>query len=316
MPNGRELFIGTNLNGESILMLMAVEEGSSRQVRLPESRWRNAWPAISDDGRYVGVATGRFDGEPVVKLFNVEDGSAQVVTESPCGRNRYQIEPSWDGGRFLYCESTGDRKEYRAVSPGGRSELLLSYSGDARWGPSVGVRGDRVAFTRNEDGNGELLVATAGGGEGRKLVTLPGSIGGMQGPVWSPDGRMILTGYARPGAEDVEALVVRLSAEGQLDGAPIVLDMEGGPLWWHWAQWLPDGSGFVISGMGGGTTLGTGVWLISLDPEVSPVNLTADDPYPIGGFVLSPDGSQIVYSSERPGGSSVWKVELGDPLVR
>jgi Tol biopolymer transport system component len=189
----------------------------------------------------------------------------------------------------------------------------MSYFGDVRSLPSIGVRGDLLAFTKNEGGNGSLLVAAPGGGEGQPLVTLPGSIGslGMQGPVWSPDGRMIVTGYARPGAEDVEALVVRLSAEGQLDGEPTILDMEEGPLWWWNPQWLPDGSGFVVSAL-----LGGGVWLVYLDPEVDPVNLTADDPHPIGLFVLSPDGSQIVYSSERPGGSSVWKVEVGDSPVR
>jgi Tol biopolymer transport system component len=314
MPNGRELFMETQLDGETVFMLMAVEAGGTRQVRLPEPRWRGTSPTISDEGRYVGFVTGRYDEEPTVKTFDLQDGSVQLVTDSPCGRNRYQLWPTWDGDRFLYCESAGDRHEYRAVSPGGLPELLMSYSGDVRSLPSVGVRGNRVAFTKNEGENGSLLVATAGREDARSLVTLPGRIGalGMQGPVWSPDGRTIVVGYARPGGEDVEALLVRLTADGQLDGEPTILELEGGPLWWWDPQWLPDGGGLVIGGMGSATVLDLGVWMVSLDPEVNPVELTADDPNPIGGFVLSPDGRQIVYSSERPSGSSFWKVELGD----
>lgn len=305
----------TQLNGEAVYMLMAVNGGATRHIQLPEPKWRNVSPVISDDGRYVGWVTGKADENPVVKLFNMEDGSVRMVTESPCGRS--QLWPTWDGQQLLYCEERGDRHEYRALTPGGTSELLLSYSANLESLPGIGVRGNRVAFTENEGENGSLLVATAGRDNAQRLVTLPGRIGaqGMQGPVWSPDGRTIVVGYARPGAEDVEAMCVRLTADGQIDGEPTILELDGGPKWWWDPGWLPDGGGFVIGGMGSDTSLDTGVWLVSLDLGVNPVELTADDPHAIGAFVLSPDGRQIVYSSERPSGSSFWKVELGESII-
>ncbi|MCJ7630150.1 MAG: hypothetical protein MUO50_17390, partial [Longimicrobiales bacterium] len=314
MPNGREVFMETQLNGETVYMLMAVQGGATRQIQLPEPKWRRDSPAISDDGRYVVWAVGGADESPVVKLFDVENSSVRVVTDSPC---RSQLWPTWDDDRFLYCEVRGDSYEYRAYSPSGSSELLLGYPAAEESQPGIGVRGNKVAFTENEGENGSLLVVTVGRDDGRRLVTLPGRIGaqGMQGPVWSPDGRTIVAGYARPGAEDVEALVVRLTADGEIDGEPTILELEGGPKWWWDPQWLPDGSGFVTGGMGSTTTLDTGVWLVNLDPELNPVELTADDTHQVWGFVLSPDGRQIIYSSERPTGSSFWKVELADSII-
>lgn len=315
MPDGRQVFMSTQLNGETLYMLMDVETGGTHQIQFPEPMWRGRSPAISDDGRYVGWVTGRFDeNSPAVKLLDVEEGSVQVVTGSPCRLNH--LWPMWDRGRLLFCEEQGDRQEYRALTPEGASEVLLSYPADAEDLPGIGVRGDWVAFTENDGETGSLLL-TSPGEEPRRLVTLPGAIGspGMQFPVFAPDGRAIVVGYARPGAEDVEAVVVRLTADGSVDGEPMILELEGGPLWWWDPQWLPDGSGLVIFGMGGATTLDNGIWLVRLDPSAEPVDLTADDPDHLSGFFcLSRDGRQIVYSSERPGGSSIWKVELGDPI--
>ncbi|MFH1763825.1 MAG: hypothetical protein ABIF09_06505, partial [Gemmatimonadota bacterium] len=100
MPSGREVFMETQLNGETVYMLMAVQGGATRQIQLPEPRWRRDSPAISDDGRYVVWAVGGADESPVVKLFDVEDSSVRVVTDSPCS---YQLWPTWDDDRFLYC---------------------------------------------------------------------------------------------------------------------------------------------------------------------------------------------------------------------
>lgn len=307
MPDGRHVFMETQLNGETLYMLLDVESGGTRQIRLPEPV-RD--PAISSDARYVGGITGRFDEEnPVVKLFDVEEGSVQVVTDSPCNLKR--IWPKWDGERFLYCETRGLRQEYRALTPGGVSEVLLSFPADAEDFPGIGVQGDRVAFTENDGEEGSLLLTTPGNDAPRRLVTLPGTVGWVN-PVFAPNGRAILVGYGRPGAWEGEVLVVRLTADGELDGNPLVLELDGGPPLWWGAQWLPDGSGFVMRGMGAGASLQYGIYLVRLDPEMQPVELTSFGPRGSSRFCLSPDGRYIVYSSQRPAGNSIWKVELGD----
>ena len=87
---------------------------------------------------------------------------------------------------------------------------------------------------------------------------------------------------------------------------------ESGPKWWFVTQWLPDESGFLVLGMGAEGLMDTNVWLISLDPRVAPVALTADDPQSVWNFRLSPDGRYVAYSSETQLGGSIWKVDLGE----
>jgi Tol biopolymer transport system component len=313
MPDGRQLFMQTQLDGETVYMLMDVESGSTRQIQLPEPVWRESTPpAISGNGRYVGWVTGRLDEEiPVVKLLDVENGTVHQVTDSPCRLNR--LWPMWDGGRFLYCEERGSRQEYRALTPGEASEILIEYPADVETFPGIGVRGDRVAFTENDGDEGAIFLTGPGTDEPRRLVALPGAIGkpGFQPPVFAPDGRTIVVGHTRPDGAGLKALVVRLTAEGGVSGDPLILELEGGPLWWGGPQWLPDGRGFVIQDL-----LDRRIWLVHLDPATEPVELTSGIPDNnlSWGFSLSPDGRQIAYSLVRPGGSSIWKVELGDSI--
>jgi Tol biopolymer transport system component len=308
MPDGDEVFVRTQLDGQTVYMLQSVDGGATRAVALPEPAWRGSLPALSDDGRYVVWLTGEDTEPPVLKLFDAQNGTVRVVTDVPCRPT--QLPPGWDGDRFLYCDEDGTRHEYRASTPDGVSRRLLTYEADAASWPGIGVRGDRVAFTENRSGEGSLMLARAPGQEPRQLVTLPGRLGarGMQGPVWSPDGRVLVVGYARPGAEDVEALVVRVTDQGEGVGEPTILELEDGPAWWWDPQWLPDGSAFVTGGMY--PNLDTGIWLVSLDPATDPEELTADDPNSVWHFALSPDGRRVVYSGERPSGASFWKVEF------
>jgi Tol biopolymer transport system component len=136
----------------------------------------------------------------------------------------------------------------------------------------------------------------------------------MQGPVWSPDGRLVVVGYAAPDADDLAALIVEVSNDGERVAEPRILDIEPGPDWWWDLQWLPDSRGFLILGMGSDTTVDTDIWLVSLDPNDDPVKLTADDPSSVWSFALSPNGRHIVYSSDVVLGSSFWRVDLSDAL--
>lgn len=308
MPGGEEVFVRTQLDGEVVYMLESVDGGATRAVALPEPAWRGTPPALSDDGRYVVWLTGEDTEPPVLKLFDVQNETVRDVTDAPCRPT--QLPPTWEGDRFLYCGKDGTRHEYRASTPDGASRPLLAYEADAASWPGIGVRGNRIAYTENHGEEGSLLLARGADPKARRLITLPGAIGakGMQGPVWSPDGRALVVGYARPGAEDVEALVVRVSDGADLVGEPTILELQDGPAWWWDPQWLPDGSAFVTGGMY--PNLDTGIWLVSLDPETDPEELTADDPSPVWHFALSPDGRSIVYSGERPSGASFWKVEF------
>ena len=96
---------------------------------------------------------------------------------------------------------------------------------------------------------------------------------------------------------------------GEVVGEPLML--EGGGI----GQWMPDSRHFLGGGnWGGEDQWGAGVWLVSLDPDVPPVPVSADLKESIWYFKLSPDGRYIAFESEMPRGSSIWRVDLGDIL--
>jgi Tol biopolymer transport system component len=81
--------------------------------------------------------------------------------------------------------------------------------------------------------------------------------------------------------------------------------------WWG-LRWLPDDEGLVLLAMGRTSAIDTDLLLFDLregrDP--GPRNLTDADPYSVWQFLLSPDGSQLVYGSERPMSAALHRMRL------
>jgi Tol biopolymer transport system component len=314
---GREVFFQTELNGQRVYMLAPLDGSAMRQVPLPEPKWGKSMPQLSGDTRHVLWVAGKDASlPPVLKLLSVEDNRTEVITESPCGLGGFR--PTGDGEEYVYCTERDGRNEYRASRVDGPSRLVRSFpKSTGPWAaPSPDVHGDRITYVENTGQDGALYVALAGQEEARRVVAREGRIGtrGMQGPVWSPDGRLVVVGYAAPDADDLAALIVEVSNDGERVAEPRILDIEPGPDWWWDLQWLPDSRGFLILGMGSDTTVDTDIWLVSLDPNDDPVKLTADDPSSVWSFALSPNGRHIAYSSDVVLGSSFWRVDLSDAL--
>jgi Tol biopolymer transport system component len=182
--------------------------------------------------------------------------------------------------------------------------VLLRSFPDSVFPPIVGVLGDRVAYWVKSEGESTLYLARAGRDEAKPVLTFPGDVGqrGTNPPTWAPDGRRLAIGHWRPETNELDALIVEVDESDELVGEPRVIeDLPGS--WWN-LSWLPDGDAFlVVSG---------DVWLVSLEPGVPPVNLTADDPGPTWTYALSPDGRYVAVAPEVRRGGSIWKVDLSE----
>jgi Tol biopolymer transport system component len=321
---GSSVLFGTRLNGERILMLAPIDGGPMRQIPFALDSVTKSWsPVLSADGRHLFYANSvEGQANPVGKILDIETGAVREVSRTLWnGFVRYNLV---DGGeQFLYAEDHGDRLELRAIRPTGPSRLLGSFAPD-EFPDGFAAHGDRIAFTRRSGTETSLFVAVAGDGDVKRILTHPGQIAdvGMWRPEWSPDGKMLALSYAEspadPGrhAEGYDVMLVEVTAAGELVGEPRVLTLDPGPKWWAGLQWLPDASGFLVIGMGAEPSMiDTDIWLVSLDPNDAPVALTADDPGSVWWYELSPDGTQVAYSSEMPLGGSIWKVELQSQSV-
>jgi hypothetical protein len=248
-----------------------------------------------------------------LKIIDLEDGSSREISRSAWGEF-FKFNVAVDGEHFLYCDLRDDRYEFRTVHPEGSPRTLWSFSADED-PPAVGVRGDRIVFTRVSGDSWTLYVGRAGDEEAVPVLTLAGEMNSHTNEaIWSPDGKRIAVAYRPPGREEMDVAVVDVAPSGELTGEPRILELAGGPKWWWDTQWLPDGSGFTILGMGAEGMWDTDVWLVSLDPETPPFPMTREEPGSIWGYVLSPDGRYIAYPTEVPRGSSLWLIDLGEVL--
>ena len=313
---GEEVFFRTSLNGQQVYMLAPIDGGAMRQVPLPSRVYD--YPEVLEDGVHIAyVEEDEQTARSVLTIMNLETGESREISRSIV-KGTESLAWLKDARDILFVERKGDQLELKSVTPEGSPRLLWRVSVGQVPEGGLAVRGDRVAFTYQAGDSTILYMGERGDTAARQVLVREGriSLSGMWHPVWSPSGRLLVLPYMPPGAVHTDVSVVEFDASGSIVSEPRVFSPEPGPRWWFSTQWLPDESGFLVLGMGADGLMDTDVWLISLDPHVAPVALTADDPQSVWNFRLSPDGKYVAYSSEMPLGGSIWKVDLGDVLER
>lgn len=312
--DGKEVLFESTLDGENLLFFAPLDGGPMRQVKLPETRRRDFSPVLSADGDHVLYARDEGeDGLSSLEVYSIEEDSSWELSRrhallqafvTGAGGSVYR-----DGPDFIFLEKRDDRYELYRSSPRGPSRLLRSF---AREEPqSVAVHGNRIAYVVNSKTGGSLFLASAGDAPTRRLLTLNGE---LHQATWSPSGTSIAAYHFDPTAasgndwrpEGRDLITLKVSPSGERVGDLGRRSVPGGH-WWS-LQWLPDGRGILAVGMD------ANVWLVPLDAEGRPVNLTQDDSNSAYNYRLSPDGRWIAYASGRQTGSSVWLLKLKEPL--
>lgn len=303
-PDSRAIVLASQLDGHNVL-LVAPLDGSAMQQLATSDEEDVFGASLSRDNRHVFYGVGKgANRTPVLKILDLTSRSSRVISRSPWVEyNRYNS--SRDGDHFLYADQKDGRFEFRSVHPEGDPVLLRSFP-DSLFPPIIGVHGERVAYWVASGDESILHLATAGQPEAREIVRYPGRVGqrGSNPPVWSPDGRYLVTGYANPGAGGLDALLVELTDDGTLVGQPGIVT--GLPETWWNLDWLPGGDGFLL--------VDGDVWLVSLEPGSQPVNLTDEGIGTTWSYSLSPDGRYIAVSPEVRRGGAFWRLDFSDAL--
>lgn len=305
--DGKRLLIRTELDGEPVLFLAQRSGSAMHQIRLPDTPLGDPFrPILSHDGDYLLYGTQDGSTETaVLKVYGIEGGQTRVLTREtmPWASATGAGGVAWrDGRRFLYTEKIGESCVFRASTPEGPSELLVTLpcADVRRDGPAV--HGDRVAYARDST----LYLARAGETRGRALVTLRDD---LWAPAWSHDGSRLAVAHHDRGADRSHLVVLDITQDDKLAREPLILD--SGAKWWWAPQWLPDDSAVLLVGLV--DRIDGAVWLVPMDPNEPATPLTLDEGE-IWDFVLSPDGNHIAFSKEAAGttGSSIWRVDLSE----
>jgi hypothetical protein len=304
--DGREILFESELDGTRALWAVPLSGGPTRQIyRFPPEDWVYGPSNLGERYLFYGVETVADQGASL-RLLDIQTGSEREITRSPwTGYTLYNS--STEGGRFLYADQTEGRFEFRALLPTGESQLLRAFP-DSTFPPILGVQGDRIAYWVKSGEESTLFLARAGAEVAKAVLTYPGDVGqrGSNHPVWSPDGRYLVTGHWRPETNDLDALVVEFDPSDAVVGGPMVIE-DLPESWWN-LQWLPSSDAFLVDD--------GDVWLVSLDPEVPLVNLTDDESGPVWPYALSPDGRYVAVAPEVRRGGSIWRLDLAEAVGR
>lgn len=237
--------------------------------------------------------------------------------------------------RIVFMSSRGStRSNIWSMAPDGSDPVQLTFTTglDQDYGPRISPDGRKIAFVRYHNSNYDIWVMDSDGTDAHNITDNPAS---DQNPSWSPDGTKIAFESDRDDffreiyVMDADGSnVVRRTDDDAYDGRPawspdgtriafesqrshsnnniFAIPAGGGSATnltpWDWdvyqPAWSPDGNTLAVSGEGTAFLDVDSIWTIPLGGGY-PVRLSTNQ-----GFFprYSPDGTHIVFSSDRDAG--------------
>ncbi len=203
--------------------------------------------------------------------------------------------------RIAFVSDRDRNYEIYLMDDDGKNQRNLTNHPDRDLAPSWSPDGTRIAFMSERDGNGEIYMMDADGGNQQNLTNNPA---GDWNPSWSPDGKRIAFVSDRDGILDIHGFptseIYVMDADGK-NPQNLTNNRAG-----DWSpEWSPDGKRIVFMSYREGHFIGD-FELITSEIYVMDVDggnqqrLTENrknDRFPS----WSPDGTRIVFSSDRKG---------------
>ncbi len=222
--NGKLVF-ASDRDGD--LELYTMDGDGTSQTRLTSWAGDDTNPAWSPSGTQIAFAStrnGSFD------LFRMQaaGGSATQLSTGPDS----DLQPTWSPGgtRLAFVsDRSGSLQIHAGGTTGTGSITQLTDTSGFNVDPVWSANG-KIVFTSSRDGNEEIYVMDADGGNPTRLTNDPGR---DFGPYWSPDGTRIAFVSERDGNSEIYAMDANGAALQRLTNEP---SLDSGP------AWSPDGS--------------------------------------------------------------------------
>jgi len=280
------------------IYLLAVESGEKRKLVSPGGQhWGDKDPAFSPDGRWVAFTRSVSINTQDVYRIEVDGGEPERVTYD--GREVRGVAFTPDGGSLVVSSARSGNLGLWRIPLGEGSRVQLPFAGGALRAPEIGSGGDLLFEERWRDSDIEALALGAVDAAPEPLAV---STHEEREPALSPDSSRIAFVSSRSGSPEIWVADVSGGSARRLTsfGGPQV----GAP------SWSPDGRTIVFDARPQGHA---DLFSISVDggtPE--PI---APSPESEVAPVFSPDGSEVLFGSDRSGKWEIWSSEREEPLT-
>lgn len=291
-PDGRLVAYSWRGGTKDSLNIYVQQVDAGTPIRLTKVVGREGSPKWSPDGRYVAFVRGSLEpGKTGIYLIPALGGTERLLYATSAGK----IDWSEDGKFLVFQERHREHEPFwiSMLTIASLEVRQLTTPPAATHGdvdPSFSPDGQRVAFIRFTDNTAEIFVVPAGGGEPRQITF---DNRRMDTVVWTPDGRELVFASNRAGSYSLW----RISPEG---GTPV--HVEGIGLDAREPSIARAGGRLVYSQQ----SVDTNIWRIPTHRDnasrLKLIGSTRRDENPR----LSPDGTKIVFESNRSGSRELW----------
>lgn len=218
-----------------------------------------------------------------------------------------EVQPSFspDGGAVAFVRrKVGERNGHIYVKELGSESPVRLTSGTAEdLSPSWSPGGRWIAFIRHDETRASVLIIPAIGGSEEEVYTFPiNNVWEYGGITWTADGKSLI--FPQQVSPQAPSVLVELTINGRS-----VHSLTSPPQGWD-GDWSPAISpdGTELAFVRGPDGSAHDVYVMKL-PNGIPQRLT-NDARLIWGLTWASDGSEVVFSSNRSGSISLWRVSV------
>ena len=187
-------------------------------------------PRFSPDGSSV-IMSLAVNGNTDIYVMNLQTRTIRQLTDGP----DIETSPSYspDGSRITFTSDRSGRTQIYVMNADGSEQNRISWDRDNRASYSTPVwspRGDLIAFTKHiPQSDWAIGVMTPEPGEGERLLAF-GDL--VEGPTWSPNGRVIMFAHETYGSgEGTERVIKSIDLTGYVERTIRTRGAASDPAW-------------------------------------------------------------------------------------